>query len=50
VLTGEDLPRFWAVASAAVHPFAQTAPLVIVPFSSKPADGFDAHQAHRLAN
>jgi nitroreductase len=35
VLTGEDLPRFWAVAGAAVSPSAQTAPLVIVPLSSK---------------
>src|SRR3984885_3261464 len=35
VLTGEDLPRFWAVAGEAGSPSAQTAPLVIVPLSSK---------------
>lgn len=35
VLTGEDLPRFWAVAGEAVDPSAQTAPLVIVPMSCK---------------
>ncbi len=35
VLTGQDLPRFWAIASEAVAPSAQTAPLVIVPLSSK---------------
>src|ERR1700722_19809573 len=35
VLTGEDLPRFWTVAGEAVSPSAQTAPLVIVPLSSK---------------
>lgn len=35
VLTGEDLPKFWAVAGDAVFESARTAPLVIVPFSSK---------------
>jgi nitroreductase len=35
VLTGEDLPKFWAVANEAVHESAQTAPLVIVPMSCK---------------
>jgi len=35
VLTGEDLPRFWAVPNPAVSPAVQTAPLVIVPLSSK---------------
>jgi nitroreductase len=35
VLTGEELPKFWAVAGAAVHESAQTAPLVIVPMSCK---------------
>ncbi|MGH3170457.1 MAG: nitroreductase family protein [Trebonia sp.] len=35
VLTGDDLAKFWAVASEAVSETAQTAPLVIVPFSSK---------------
>ena len=35
VLTGENLPKFWAVASEAINPSAQTAPLVIVPLSSK---------------
>ncbi len=35
VLTGADLARFWAVAGEAVDPTAQTAPLVIVPMSSK---------------
>jgi len=35
VLTGDDLPRFWAVAGEAVDPSAQTAPLVIIPLSSK---------------
>jgi nitroreductase len=37
VLTGEDLPKFWEVAGDAVSDTAQTAPLVIVPFSSKKA-------------
>jgi len=35
VLTGDDLPKFWAVAAGAVDPSAQTAPLVIVPMSCK---------------
>ena len=35
VLTGEDLPRFWAVGAAAAVPSVQDAPLVIVPMSSK---------------
>jgi nitroreductase len=35
VLTGDDLPKFWAVAGEAVEPSAQTAPLVIVPMSCK---------------
>jgi nitroreductase len=35
VLTGVDLPKFWEIASVAVHESAQTAPLVIVPFSCK---------------
>ena len=35
VLTGEDRPKFWAVAGEAVHESARTAPLVIVPMSSK---------------
>jgi nitroreductase len=35
VLTGDDLPKFWAVAGAAIDPSAQTAPLVIVPMSCK---------------
>ncbi|WP_300610682.1 nitroreductase family protein [Trebonia sp.] len=35
VLTGDDLPKFWAVAGEAVDPSAQTAPLVIVPMSCK---------------
>jgi nitroreductase len=35
VLTGPDLERFWAVAAEAVDPSARTAPLVIVPMSSK---------------
>src|SRR6202012_852618 len=35
VLTGEVLPEFWEIAGAAVHEAAQTAPLVIVPFSVK---------------
>ncbi len=37
VLTGDDLPKFWAVAGDAVSGTARTAPLVIVPFSSKQA-------------
>jgi nitroreductase len=37
VLTGEDRPKFWAVAGEAVHASAQTAPLVIVPTSCKRA-------------
>jgi len=35
VLTDADLARFWAVAGEAVSPTAATAPLVIVPMSSK---------------
>jgi len=35
VLTGDDLPRFWANAGEATYPSVQTAPLVIVPMSSK---------------
>jgi hypothetical protein len=34
-LTGEDLPIFWTIASEATYPSVQTAPLVIVPLSSK---------------
>ena len=35
VLTGTDLARFWTVAGEATYESVQTAPLVIVPFSSK---------------
>ena len=35
VLTGPDLTAFWEIAGEAVSPTAQTAPLVIVPMSSK---------------
>src|SRR5580658_4765168 len=35
VLTGADLNRFWEVAGAAAAPSVRTAPLVIVPMSSK---------------
>jgi nitroreductase len=35
VLTGADLAPFWEVAGEAVSPTTQTAPLVIVPMSSK---------------
>jgi len=35
VLTGDDLPRFWAVGGEAVAASTQTAPLVIIPMSSK---------------
>jgi len=35
VLSGDDLPKFWAVASEAISASAQTAPLLIVPMSSK---------------
>jgi nitroreductase len=35
VLTGDDLPRFWAVAGEAAVPSMQSAPLVIIPMSSK---------------
>jgi nitroreductase len=35
VLTGEDLKRFWEVAGSAVSETVTTAPLVIVPMSSK---------------
>jgi nitroreductase len=35
VLTGDDLPRFWAVGGEAVAPSTQSAPLVIIPMSSK---------------
>lgn len=37
VVTGSDLAEFWAVAGEAVSPTAQTAPVVIVPMSSKRA-------------
>jgi nitroreductase len=37
VLTGEELPKFWAVAGEAVFESAQTAPLVIVPMSCQRA-------------
>jgi nitroreductase len=37
VLSGEDLPKFWAVADEAVHESARSAPLVIVPMSCKRA-------------
>jgi nitroreductase len=37
VLTSADLAAFWDVAGEAVSPTAQTAPLVIVPMSSKRA-------------
>jgi nitroreductase len=35
VLRGEELPKFWEIAGAAVHESARTAPVVIVPFSCK---------------
>lgn len=35
VLTGDDLPRFWAVGGDAVAPSVHAAPLVIIPLSSK---------------
>jgi nitroreductase len=35
VLTGDDLPKFWAVAGEAVAESARTAPTVIVPMSCK---------------
>jgi nitroreductase len=35
VLTGEDLKRFWEIAGAAASDTVTTAPLVIVPMSSK---------------
>lgn len=35
VLTGDDLPRFWAVGGEAALPSLRAAPLVIVPMSSK---------------
>jgi nitroreductase len=35
VLTGEELKRFWEIASAAVDTSVTTAPLVIVPMSAK---------------
>ncbi len=34
VLTGAELPKFWAVAGEATYGSVQTAPLVIVPMSS----------------
>ena len=37
VLQGADLERFWAVGGAWVFDSVQTAPLVVVPFSSKKA-------------
>jgi len=33
VLTGQDLPRFWALAGEATRPAVHAAPLVIVPLS-----------------
>jgi nitroreductase len=35
VLTGQDLPRFWAIAGEATRPSVHAAPLVIVPLSCK---------------
>lgn len=35
VLTGDDLPRFWAVGGEAAVPSVRDAPLVIIPMSSK---------------
>jgi nitroreductase len=35
VLTGDDLPRFWAVGGDAVASSVHEAPLVIIPMSSK---------------
>jgi len=35
VLTGGELPRFWAVAGETTYPSVRTAPLVIVPLSCK---------------
>jgi nitroreductase len=35
VLTGDELPRFWAVGGEAVAGTTRTAPLVIIPLSSK---------------
>ncbi|HEY6309444.1 MAG TPA: nitroreductase family protein [Streptosporangiaceae bacterium] len=33
VLTGDDLPRFWAIAGEATRPAVHTAPLIIIPLS-----------------
>jgi hypothetical protein len=35
VLAGKQLPTFWSIATEATYPSVQTAPLVIVPLSSK---------------
>lgn len=35
VLTGDDLPRFWAIAAETTNSPVQTAPLVIIPLSCK---------------
>lgn len=35
VLTGPDLPRFWAIAGEATRPSVHAAPLIIVPLSCK---------------
>jgi nitroreductase len=35
VLTGDDLPRFWAYAGEATRPSVHAAPLIIVPLSCK---------------
>ena len=35
VLTGDELPRFWAIAGEATRPSVHTAPLVIIPLSCK---------------
>jgi nitroreductase len=35
VLTGDDLPRFWAVGGEAAVPATRTAPMLIVPMLSK---------------
>jgi nitroreductase len=35
VLSGSQLPKFWAVAGEAAYPSAQTAPLIVVPLSCK---------------
>jgi nitroreductase len=45
VLTGDDLPRFWALAGEATRPSVHAAPMIIVRLSCRP----DLHRRIRPA-